>query len=704
MALGVTVDFTANLGNITGQIDTINNRLSGFQRNAETISSRVSKAFGLIGVGVSIAGMTAFVKSGIDAADTLNDMSIKTGIAVEKLSGFQLVTKQSGTDMEAFIASANKLSVNIGKDADSFAKLGISAKDPAEAFMQLADVMAGIADPQQRAALGAKALGKSWSEMAPLLLQGGAALRQGVAEGAALNGTTTEMAQNADQFNDRLEIMNRYLGNVAANVAGPVIEGFNQLAAKLTDATDKGITFNNVMRGIGDFAFDTQSFKGMAGDLQRVNEQIDVQEKKLKAIKNNGAIGGLIDGLAGTDVTLEQNKLDSLYKQQEDYYNKLKDLKTQPANLVKVPDQKTVADFIGGGAGSGDAALKDKAASIAQLTNRYNDLLSSLQKEVSLRGDNTEAGKMEWEVINGALQNLNEGQKLKLLNLAAEKDAIELNTKAYEDYDQIIADGLDLAKKQRADSEATQSRLTQKFDAPRLDLNAGITDVADAKNLGIINEAQAKAAYDKLGKAYNDSFIDPAKLATDTLSEYGIQAARNMESAFAQFLFDPFAKGSASMLDSFVNVLKQMAAQAASAEIMKGLFGATGVKDGGGLLGSAFTGLAGLFHEGGIVGQTGSTISVNPSVFTGAHRYHGGGVAGLKPDEVPAILQKGELVVSRKQLAGTQSRSGDITVNTQVSVSGNSSDNAMTGLGNLINAKIKEVLVTEKRPGGLLAS
>lgn len=38
-------------------------------------------------------------------------------------------------------------------------------------------------------------------------------------------------------------------------------------------------------------------------------------------------------------------------------------------------------------------------------------------------------------------------------------------------------------------------------------------------------------------------------------------------------------------------------------------------------------------------------------VFSGAPRYHSGGVAGLKPDEVPAILQTGERVLSREQTA-----------------------------------------------------
>lgn len=38
---------------------------------------------------------------------------------------------------------------------------------------------------------------------------------------------------------------------------------------------------------------------------------------------------------------------------------------------------------------------------------------------------------------------------------------------------------------------------------------------------------------------------------------------------------------------------------------------------------------------------------MSSSVFAGAQRYHQGGVAGLRPGEVPAILEKGEIVLPK---------------------------------------------------------
>jgi len=260
-----------------------------------------------------------------------------------------------------------------------------------------------------------------------------------------------------------------------------------------------------------------------------------------------------------------------------------------------------------------------------------------MTREISLSGEVTEAAKIEYEIKNGSLKNATEAQQLKLLQLAAEQDNIKINTALYEEQNSIIEDGLQLAKKQQEETDATNARLTQKFNRPRLDLNAGIADVADAKSLGIIDESQAKIEFDKLGKAYNDSFIDPAKLATDDLSEFATQAARNMQSSFADFLFAPFANDTQSMLDGFITSWRQMASQFAGQQIMEGLFGKVGSKDNtGGLLGSAASSIGSFFSSGsgsGIMDSLSSLFSfANGGIMTSSgpiplHNYAMGGVA-----------------------------------------------------------------------------
>ena len=71
-----------------------------------------------------------------------------------------------------------------------------------------------------------------------------------------------------------------------------------------------------------------------------------------------------------------------------------------------------------------------------------------------------------------------------------------------------------------------------------------------------------------------------------------------------------------------------------------------------GALGGAGGLSADVLHGGGVVGSPGPGRMVPALAFAGAPRMHSGGWAGLKPDEVPAILQRGERVLSRREAAG----------------------------------------------------
>ncbi|MCH6484240.1 phage tail tape measure protein [Pseudoxanthomonas sp. LH2527] len=65
----------------------------------------------------------------------------------------------------------------------------------------------------------------------------------------------------------------------------------------------------------------------------------------------------------------------------------------------------------------------------------------------------------------------------------------------------------------------------------------------------------------------------------------------------------------------------------------------------------------GAAHSGGTVGSLRLTRNnINPMVFGAAPRYHGGGVAGLQHDEIPAILKRGEIVRTREQENALQAR------------------------------------------------
>lgn len=235
MSSNVTVDFNANLARFTSVVDKAIADLNKFQSHTQRITANINSALGAIGLGLSGAGFVAIVKGSIDAQDKLNDLRASTNLTIATLTGLDFAAKVSGGDLDSIAASVNKLAVNMGKDAEKFKALGITAKDPLEAFKQLADIFVGIQNPQLRAATGAEALGKSWAGAAPLLMEGSKGIGELIEKGTRLSGITEESAKQADAFNDKwTELFGT--GRTLNTVVGSALPLFNALADDMIKA------------------------------------------------------------------------------------------------------------------------------------------------------------------------------------------------------------------------------------------------------------------------------------------------------------------------------------------------------------------------------------------------------------------------------------------------------------------------------------
>lgn len=98
--------------------------------------------------------------------------------------------------------------------------------------------------------------------------------------------------------------------------------------------------------------------------------------------------------------------------------------------------------------------------------------------------------------------------------------------------------------------------------------------------------------------------------AFDELSVYADQAARNMQDAFADFLFDPFEEGLDGMLRGFLDIIRRMLAEQAAAQLFGFLgnaFGGTSDK----IAGQAVKGFAtgGQFKVGGSGGTDSQLVA-----------------------------------------------------------------------------------------------
>ncbi len=126
-------------------------------------------------------------------------------------------------------------------------------------------------------------------------------------------------------------------------------------------------------------------------------------------------------------------------------------------------------------------------------------------------------------------------------------------------------------------------------------------------------------------------FVTSGKLEVSDLADHII--AEMARAAIRQNITGPLASGFGSMLGSLFGGGNAIADSG------------VGFDSPGGVGPHDFR----LFHAGGIVGAPGGTRrAVPPAIFAQARRWHAGGVVGLRGGEEPAILEKGEEVLTAR--------------------------------------------------------
>lgn len=132
-----------------------------------------------------------------------------------------------------------------------------------------------------------------------------------------------------------------------------------------------------------------------------------------------------------------------------------------------------------------------------------------------------------------------------------------------------------------------------------------------------------------------------ASQATSALDKFA-QAVANGKNVFSS-LKTAFLEFASNFLLQIAKMIQQQIIFNLVSSILRAAGGAAGGAGGG----SAVSSNIQFAHTGGVIGRTALLSKpVAPGWFSSATRYHSGGIAGLRPDEVPTILQKGEEVLT----------------------------------------------------------
>jgi hypothetical protein len=188
------------------------------------------------------------------------------------------------------------------------------------------------------------------------------------------------------------------------------------------------------------------------------------------------------------------------------------------------------------------------------------------------------------------------------------------------------------------DYALTKARATQEL------LNA-------AKKAGVAITPELRGQIEQLAESYAQATVAAAQMAES--QDAARKAAEDMRSlgkdVLGGFISDLRAgKSGAEALASAIDKIASKLIDMALNNVFENAFSGGGFGGGGrGLLGGIL--IPGILHKGGVAGQDGygHGRAVSHSMFTGAKRYHRGGIAGLQPGEIPAILQRGETILPR---------------------------------------------------------
>jgi len=326
----------------------------------KTVTSMITPV--TVGVGlaaVAVIGLgVEMVKLSAEAAESYHKMALmgeQSGSTAQDIIALQHAAIGTEIPTKALADAFGKFTLRLGEHGAWLAAVGITAREPKEAFAQLMDVAAKTSDVTERNRILNVALGRSWEQLMPLLSQGGDAFRDALKEMQIpdstkkryeeINALQEENAKNWDTIKQH-----------AAGAAAGVLEDIDKIKLGFTElAKQRGLLSeigNVAAKTVGGALVGTMVASGVGTVVGGVtgfgaavyglyNEGDDAAKRMAARPKPEGGAGmqgpseALLKQRSAEEATLRKNDIktaladeDKRYKDEfalaKDYSNKLK--------------------------------------------------------------------------------------------------------------------------------------------------------------------------------------------------------------------------------------------------------------------------------------------------------------------------------------------------------------------------------------------
>lgn len=594
------VDIGASTARLERDLSKARQDMTAWGRSMSRIATGVGAA---IAGAISVSAFTGMVKGTLDAADSMAKLSQSTGVAVEDLTAYRHAAELSGTNVETVAQSLGRLSKNMadtardtGQARESFRALGIAVvnsdgalRSSDEVMGDIADRFASMQDGAQKSALAMEIFGRSGTQLIPMLNQGRGGLEEMRKEAARLGLVlSTETAQAAERINDNFTRLNGAIRGARTNiVAGmlPTLENLTNMMVEASSSTD---------------------------DMAAASETLSTA---LKLLASGGLIvgnvfnttGRILGGVAAALVSVAQREFrqagailselaSDVRTDWDSGVERLKQVWSDAAEAAQQSGRKIAEGF----KPVIESAKDDSAA------QRIKAVVDALRFEVDQLGRSSQDQEIYnrlrmagIDINHQAAQSIAEMVK-KLQDHASAEDAARM---AHEARVALMAQGSSVTQSVMTNSE----RLAQEIE--RLDhlLQEG------AISWETYSRASAQAA-----ENFSEKTKEKVQETGSQLDQFAIQAARNMQTAFADFLFDPFDQGVKGMLEGFGDAVRRMVAEIAAQKMLSALFGGMSGSSTGWVaaIGKAFANEKGnAFHRGAMVPFARGGVVSSPTTF-----------------------------------------------------------------------------------------
>lgn len=195
----------------------------------------------------AVAGLAGMAVNAAKSADDLNTMSKQTGLSTESLQKMQYAADRIDVSVEDIAGAAEKMKGKIKSSEKSFEALGVSVRDAngnyretEEIFQDVVKAIGGIENETERDIAAMDIFGKSASNLAGLLDDGGEALRtlgqEAIDKGLII---PQEDLDKANELNDTLDELRATLSGSFGKAAVSALQAMAPLLASVAGWIEK---------------------------------------------------------------------------------------------------------------------------------------------------------------------------------------------------------------------------------------------------------------------------------------------------------------------------------------------------------------------------------------------------------------------------------------------------------------------------------